>query len=206
MGNRFGRWGISPVNTVIIAANVVVFIFMVLTGDPQSTVYMYEHGANFWPDVFEGHEYYRLITCAFIHFDITHIFNNMLVLAFIGDNLERALGSVKYLILYFVSAIGASLISDAAAMMRESYNISGGASGAVFGVVGALFVIVILNHGRLDDISSRQLGLFAILSVYHGVTSAGIDNAAHVGGLAVGAVLALLLYRRKRSNDTYFRR
>ena len=76
--------------------------------------------------------------------------------------------------------------------------ISAGASGAIFGVVGALVVILVRNHGRLEDLSSRQLLLFALFSVYHGIASAGIDNAAHMGGFAIGALLAFLTYRPRR--------
>ena len=188
----------APVNTGLIIINVLIFLYMLIFGNINDTQYMYAHGANFWPDVFYNHEYYRLLSCAFIHFSIQHIFNNMLVLAFVGDNLERALGKAKYLILYLAAAVCASLASDAWFMFKGSYGISGGASGAVFGVVGALLIIVIRNRGRLEDLSSRQLMLFAGFSIFHGVTSAGIDNMAHVGGFLAGALLGLLFYRKKR--------
>ena len=70
--------------------------------------------------------------------------------------------------------------------------------GLFFGVVGALLVIVIRNRGQLEDLNSRQLMLFAGFSIYHGVTSAGIDNMAHISGFVIGALLGGLLYRRKR--------
>jgi rhomboid protease GluP len=183
---------------VIIIINVIVFIWLSLKGDTTNAGFMYQNGANFWPDVFYGHEYYRLLTCAFMHFGLEHLFNNMIVLAYIGDNLERALGSVKYAILYLIVAAGSSLTSAVWSMIQDEYAVSAGASGAVFGVVGALFVIVVINKGRLEDLSSRRLGLFAIFSVYYGVTSAGIDNAAHIGGFIIGACIARLLYRRRR--------
>ena len=122
----------------------------------------------------------------------------MLVLAFIGDNLERALGKVKYLVLYLAAGIGSSAVSAVWSMFKDEYSVSGGASGAIFGVVGALLVIVIKNRGQLEDLSSRQLMFFAGFSIYHGVTSAGIDNMAHISGFLIGALLGGLLYRRKR--------
>lgn len=195
---RPGRWQMSPVNTIIIGINIVVFLWLRFLGDTTSALFMYEHGASFWPDIFYNHEYYRLLTCAFIHFDFSHLFNNMLVLAYIGDNLERALGTVKYTILYLAAVLGSSFISAGWNMIHDDLIISGGASGAVFGVVGALLIIVIRNKGRLEDLSSRQLALFAVFSIYHGITSAGIDNAAHIGGFVIGAVLAGVLYRRRR--------
>jgi len=194
---RNGLWQMSPVNTVIIIVNVVVFAVLTFLGNTTDVQFMYEHGANFWPAVIEKHEYYRLLTCTFIHFGISHLFNNMLVLAYIGDNLERALGKVKYLIVYLAAGIGSSAVSAVWSMFKDEYSVSGGASGAIFGVVGALLVIVIKNRGQLEDLSSRQLMLFAVFSIYHGVTSAGIDNMAHISGFIIGALLGGLLYRRK---------
>ena len=195
---RNGLWQMSPVNTIIIVINVVVFAVLTFLGDTTDVPFMYDHGANFWPSVIEEHEYYRLLTCTFIHFGISHLFNNMLVLAYIGDNLERALGKVKYLVLYLAAGIGSSAVSAVWNMFKDEYSVSGGASGAIFGVVGALLVIVIKNRGQLEDLSSRQLMFFAGFSIYHGVTSAGIDNMAHISGFLIGALLGGLLYRRKR--------
>lgn len=198
-GYRSNRiWQMSPVNTLIIIVNVLVFAALSFMGDTTDVQFMYEHGASFWPAVIEEHQYYRLLTCTFIHFGISHLFNNMLVLAYIGDNLERALGKIKYLIIYLVAGVGSSAVSAVWSMLKDEYSVSGGASGAIFGVVGALLVIVIKNRGRLEDLNSRQLMLFAGFSIYHGVTSAGIDNMAHVSGFVIGALLGGLLYRRKR--------
>ena len=198
-GNRRnGLWQMSPVNTIIIVINVVVFAVVTFLGDTTDVQFMYHHGAHSWPSVIEEHEYYRLLTCTFIHFGISHLFNNMLVLAYIGDNLERALGKVKYLVLYLAAGIGSSAVSAVWSMFKDEYSVSGGASGAIFGVVGALLVIVIKNRGQLEDLSSRQLMFFAGFSIYHGVTSAGIDNMAHISGFLIGALLGGLLYRRKR--------
>ena len=198
-GNRRnGLWQMSPVNTIIIVINVVVFAVLTFLGDTTDVQFMHHHGANFWPSVIDEHEYYRLLTCTFIHFGISHLFNNMLVLAYIGDNLERALGKVKYLVLYLAAGIGSSAVSAVWSMFKDEYSVSGGASGAIFGVVGALLVIVIKNRGQLEDLSSRQLMFFAGFSIYHGVTSAGIDNMAHISGFLIGALLGGLLYRRKR--------
>ncbi len=198
-GNRRNElWQMSPVNTIIIVINVVVFAVLTFLGDTTDVQFMHHHGANFWPSVIEEHEYYRLLTCTFIHFGISHLFNNMLVLAYIGDNLERALGKVKYLVLYLAAGVGSSAVSAVWSMFKDEYSVSGGASGAIFGVVGALLVIVIKNRGQLEDLSSRQLMFFAGFSIYHGVTSAGIDNMAHISGFLIGALLGGLLYRRKR--------
>lgn len=200
MSYRYGSQGIrsriSPVNTVIILINIAVYIWLSRIGDPSDAEFMYNHGAAFWPDIVYEHQYYRLLTSAFIHFSVSHIFNNMLVLAFIGDNMERALGSVKYAIFYLLAALGSGVVSTVWDMQTQAYSVSGGASGAIFGVVGGMLVILIENRGRLEDLSAAQIALFAVMSVYAGITSVGVDNAAHIGGFFVGAIMALILYRK----------
>ncbi len=197
--NAVETYRLTPVNTVLLAVNVVVFLVLSVLGDTSNTLFMYKHGASFWVAIFEEHEYYRLLTCTFIHFSLRHLFNNMLVLWGIGDHLERALGKIKYALFYLVTAVGSSFVSALWHKYRGEYVVSGGASGAVFGVVGALLVIVLMNRGRLEDLSSRRLMLFLALSIYHGVTSAGIDNASHIGGFVIGALLGLILYRRRQT-------
>ena len=194
----FSRSLVTPVNTAIIVANILVFLWMMATGDVSSTSYMHEHGADFWPDVVFRHEYYRLLTSAFIHFSLSHIFNNMLVLAFIGDNLERALGSLRYAIFYFIAVLGSGISSVAWNMYNGSMSISGGASGAVSAVVGGILIVLIMNKGRFEDLSASRVALFAAASVYYGMSTAGIDNAAHIGGFITGALLAVIMYKPRR--------
>ena len=116
---RNALWQMSPVNTLIIVINVLVFAGLSFLGDTTDVRFMYNHGASFWPAIIEEHEYYRLLTCTFIHFGISHLFNNMLVLAYIGDNLERALGKFKYLIVYLTAGVGSSAVSAVWSMGRR---------------------------------------------------------------------------------------
>lgn len=187
---------ISPVNTLMIAVNVIVFFLTVR--NMYSNRYLVEHGALYWPYVIGEGEYYRLFTYMFLHSGYSHIVNNMLVLLFIGDNLERAAGKIRYLIIYLGSGVMAGVVSMLWNIYLQQPVVCIGASGAIFGVVGAVALIVIVNKGRLEDISARQIVLFVILSLYGGLTSQGVDNAAHIGGLVTGAVLAAVLYRRKK--------
>ncbi|HIU66102.1 MAG TPA: rhomboid family intramembrane serine protease [Candidatus Caccomorpha excrementavium] len=186
----------SPVNTLMIAINVIVFFLTVR--HTYSNRYLVEHGALYWPYVIGEGEYYRLFTYMFLHSGYSHIVNNMLVLLFIGDNLERAAGKIRYLIIYLGSGIMAGVVSMLWNIYQQEQVVCVGASGAIFGVVGAVAFIVIINKGRLEDISGRQIILFVILSLYGGLTSQGVDNAAHIGGLVTGAILAAVLYRRKK--------
>ena len=163
---------------------------------------MYTKGAMLAPAVLEGKEYYRLVTAMFMHFGIGHLINNMLVLFVMGEPLEQALGHFRYLILYFASGIGANWIS----MMRkgaDSMVISAGASGAIFGVIGGLLSLAALNKGRLGNLSTRQLMIMVLFSLYFGFTSTGVDNTAHVSGLILGAILGILLHKRSKGYQTW---
>ena len=76
--------------------------------------------------------------------------------------------------------------------------VSAGASGAVFGLMGALLCVVLKNHGRVGRLTNRGLLFMVALSLYFGLTSSGVDNAAHIGGLVCGFITAAVLYRRPR--------
>ena len=121
--------------------------------------------------------------------------NNMLVLFVIGDNLERALGHVKYLIFYLICGIGSNWVSMMA-HTADTMTVSAGASGAIFGVVGGLLYVVTANRGQLEDLNTRQLVIMIFFSLYLGYTSTGVDNIAHLSGLVIGFVLAIILYHR----------
>ena len=200
----YGR-NTAYVNTAIIIINVLCFLYLELQGSTENAGFMLAHGAMFAPLVVDHGQYYRLVTSVFMHFGVSHLLNNMLVLFVLGDNLERALGHVKYLIFYIVSGIAANIISIAVHISSAYAAVSAGASGAIFGVVGGLVYVVAANHGQLDGLTNRQLGFIIILSLYHGFTASGVDNWAHIGGLFSGFILSIFLYRRKhtaRISDT----
>ena len=186
------------VNIALIAVNVLIFLYFELIGDTEDTMFMIMHGAVYEPLVVLRGEYYRLFTSMFLHFGASHLVNNMLVLFVLGERMEQVLGHVKYLIFYLLCGVGANLVSMTVNLMMGSLSVGAGASGAIFGVVGGLVYAVGVNRGRLEDLTSRQLGVMILLTLYHGFTSMNIDNAAHIGGLAAGILLGILLYRKPR--------
>ena len=187
----------QPVNLFLVAVNILVFIVLSIIGDTQDAWFMAAHGACYTPFVLEYGEYYCLFTCMFLHFGIEHLFYNMLLLIFVGDTLEKTAGKVRYLLIYLIGGLAGNILSVWAGMDRAEYAVSAGASGAIFAVIGALIWIVLRNKGKLEGYSSQRLILMAGLSVVNGLTETGIDNWAHIGGLAGGFLLAVLLYRKK---------
>ncbi|RHV65699.1 rhomboid family intramembrane serine protease [Clostridium sp. OM02-18AC] len=186
------------VNGMLIILNITYFLYLELAGSSEDAYFMLQHGAMYGPCVLEDHEYYRLLTSMFMHFGINHIVNNMLVLFVLGDNLERALGKVKYLLFYLLCGVGANVVSMLFELPVGDWAVGAGASGAIFGVVGGLIYVVAVNKGCLEDLNSRQLVVMAAFSLYLGFTSTGVDNAAHVGGLVIGIILAALFYRKPK--------
>ena len=183
-----------PVNTGLIILNLLVFLGVEGTGSALDTNHMLRWGAMYAPDIFQQGEYYRLITSMFLHFGIYHIANNMLVLFVLGQRLEPVVGKIKFILIYLLGGLGGNIFSFIMEMKSADYAVSAGASGAVFAVMGAMLYVVIRNHGRIQDISVRQMMIMAGFSLYFGFTSTGVDNAAHIGGMVCGFILAAVLY------------
>lgn len=189
-------WGIMLVN-------VVYFLFLDLTGSSEDSMYMLAHGAMYVPFVLGG-EYFRLLTSMFMHFGISHLVNNMLILFVLGNYMEKAMGRIRYLLFYLCCGIGANLAELGwyfLLLQKNGYSqdvVSAGASGAIFGVAGGLLYIVIANRGRLEDLTSRRMAAMIILSLYLGFRSVETDNLAHIAGVVVGFVLSVFFYRKPR--------
>lgn len=190
--------------TGLIVINVLVFFLLSLRGDTESGYFMLQYGAMYEPLVTDGHEYYRLITSLFLHFGIQHLLNNMVMLGALGYQLENEVGRVKFLLIYFISGIGGNLCSLYWNVSHGEQVISAGASGAIFGLMGALLYIVAVNRGRLGRLSGRGMLIMVALSLYFGLTSSGVDNSAHIGGLICGILITVLLYRRKRMDHSQY--
>lgn len=182
----------------LIVINIAVFFILTMFGDTEDAVFMLQHGAMYEPNIIEGHEYYRIFTCLFLHFGITHLLNNMVLLGALGWNLELEIGKVRFVIIYFASGIIGNIVSLFYDLTLEQPAVSAGASGAIFGLMGALLYVVIANRGRLGRLSGRGMLVMVALSLYFGLTSTGVDNLAHIGGVVSGFLMAVLLYRRKQ--------
>lgn len=187
----------------ILFINVVIFIIMDWSYDWSVYNSFVEQGGISYDTIVNNHQYYRFLTHMFIHADVDHLFGNMIVLFFIGTQVEKRLGKFRYTILYFVGGIVAAITSLGYNRLRDGSTLSIGASGAIFALVGALVAIVIFNRSEFAEIGIHRLLFFVALTIFNGINTQGIDNAAHVGGLLTGFVLGQVLYlgiknRRKK--------
>ena len=101
----------APCTVVLVAVNVIVFLFLSFQGMTEDAGFMLEHGAMYASDIIYGGRYYELFTCMFLHFGFEHLMNNMLALATMGWQLEAEIGKVKFLLIYFLSGLGGNLLS-----------------------------------------------------------------------------------------------
>ena len=179
----------------LIIINVLVFLILEFIGDTESAGFMKECGAIHVPYILSGMEYWRLFTATFMHFGLQHLLNNMLLLGAAGKVLERALGKFKFLILYLIAGIGGSALSFGQMLSSGDYKVAAGASGAIFGIIGALVWIVIVHKGRYETLTGRGLVVMIGLCLYYGVATGGVDNWGHIGGLLTGFLLSIIFYR-----------
>ena len=145
--------------------------------------------------VIEGRQYWRLVTSVFLHAGLPHLGSNLLLQILMGNAVERNIGSLRYVILYLLSGIGGNIVSVAYDHACGVNTYSVGASGAVFGVMGALIILIIKGRKKLRSGSSLLMrAMFAVFyAVYSGFKNPYTDNAAHIGGLVTGLLLGALL-------------
>ncbi len=186
----------QPMKFILMGVNVFVFLFIFFRFGTVDANFYAAYG-GLYPPLVDAGEWWRLITCTFLHANSYHLFNNMVMLFATSFYVEKALKTPKFTLLYFGSALGASLSSYLYGRNLPGF-VSIGASGAVFGLVGALLFIVLRHKGRYERLSMRGMIFMLALSIYYGFASNGTDNAAHIGGAIAGFLLAALLYRPAR--------
>lgn len=182
---------LTPVNMGLIAVNIICFGAYLVFGDE-----LLEKGVSIWSDIMINGQYYRLFTCMFLHFDWEHLFSNMLVLFLTGSFAERYLGSGRYLLVYLGSGLIGNMISFYFEIGSTELIWSAGASGAIYGVLGMLAVILIRTKGKLQGIEGPGLMILIAGSIFHSYQAAGVDNWSHLGGLAAGILFGLLMRKK----------
>lgn len=184
----------SRATALIVAVNVAMFALLLVTGGADDSINLYRWGAKFGPAIQAG-DWYRLISPVFLHAGLFHIAANTFALVLFGPRLEQEFGTIAFFATYIVSGV-----CGVAASYLVSPVLSVGASGAVFGMVGAYGIYLVRNRREFGDQVNRViLNLILILgiNIVFGLVWPGIDQGAHIGGLIAGAAMAFVVSPRK---------
>lgn len=185
-----------PVTRFLIAINVLVFVAMLMSGagfwhSPNDVQLLW--GANFAPATQDG-QWWRLFTALFLHFGVMHLLMNMWALWDCGQYVERMYGRGRFFAIYVLSGLMGNLFS---LVMQGNNAVSGGASGAVFSLYGALLTFLWRERNQMDAGEFRWLYwgaiLFSAATIIMGLLISGIDNYAHIGGFLTGIFLSLVI-------------
>ncbi|WP_370500122.1 rhomboid family intramembrane serine protease [Mycolicibacterium sp. jd] len=191
VGARPARSTTPVVTYALIALNLLMFALQMASPD-------LDRALGLWPPAAADGELYRLLTSAFLHFGVTHIAFNMLALYFVGAPLEFALGRLRFVVLYLFSALGGSVL-----VYLLTFNaLTAGASGAVFGLFGATFVVgkrLNMDVRSVVMIIGLNLAFTFLIPLF---TSQNISWQGHIGGLVTGAVVAAaFVYAPRRQRN-----
>ena len=197
------------VTQAIFGINVAVFVAMMLAGvamlDNPAWQDLVHWGANFGPLTISG-QWWRLLTCVFLHAGLLHIGFNMWCLWDLGRLAESVYGHWTFALVYLICGLGASLTS----LIWNPVVLSVGASGAIFGIAGALVASFYLGEFSLPRAALsgtlHSVVVFVGYNLFFGAVMAGTDNAAHVGGLLMGLLLGALIAKVAPGHDDFLRR
>jgi rhomboid protease GluP len=193
------------VTSIIVGMNVAVFVAMVLSGvslvEP-TIAQLLKWGANYGPLTLHGQPW-RLLTANYVHIGIIHIALNMWCLWNLGFLAERIFGGWTYFLIYTICGIAGSLASTLVSIWLHPNVVGAGASGAIFGLAGALIAALYLGKLPIPKEALRgtmkSLLTFAAYNLFFGGVVRGIDNSAHIGGLVAGLVVGAGLARHLMS-------
>ncbi|HEV8581040.1 MAG TPA: rhomboid family intramembrane serine protease [Thermoanaerobaculia bacterium] len=191
----------TPVTTLLLVSIWALFVVETFQGGSTSERTLVELGANV-PQLVLAGQYWRLVASMFLHIGLVHLLVNSWALYQLGSLFEILLGSFSLVVVYFLSGIAGSVAS----VLFIRADLSAGASGAIFGVMGALISFLLKRREMLTPQARSllmQLLLWAGINVFLGFSIPGIDNAAHLGGAAAGFVLGLGVRPRFRPAAEY---
>lgn len=183
-----------PITTILLAANVIMFMVLLFNGGSQNPFTLLKFGALANISPFKD-EIWRLFASMFLHSGFSHLFFNCFALLVFAPPLERLLGSIKYAFLYIASGFIGNLITQGYYNNLSSPTFSVGASGAIYGVYGAFLYIALFQRNKMDEASRKVLYTILGFGIIFSFGVAGINLIAHFGGLIAGFFVYGLLIR-----------
>jgi len=176
----------TPVTTAFMGVNIAVFLWMLVQdggGGGSRITQAHADLGLYAPFLKFNDEWYRLITAGFVHFGLIHLAFNMFALYQLGQIVERSMPRTQFVLLYFASLLGGSL--GALVVEGSDTTLTAGASGAVFGLLGAAAIGL---HRRGINIFSTGIGTALLLNLFITFSISGISIGGHLGGLAAGGI------------------
>lgn len=188
------------VTVLLVVINVLTFFRMEMNGSSQDVYYMISAGAMYGPAFLDAHEYYRIFTHFFLHSGFEHLASNMVCLAIFGYALEKQIGRGWFCFIYMFSGVFAGLVSVFYNFSAYYERVSCGASGAIYGLLGALLVVLIINRRNNLQKEAFRFLLYVVLILLQnsGLHSSGIDTTAHMGGFLGGFLVCVIMCIRKK--------
>ncbi|MDO4977291.1 MAG: rhomboid family intramembrane serine protease [Eubacteriales bacterium] len=188
----------TPMNTSILLANLVVFILLSICGDTTNATFIADHGGLMYDLIRESHQYYLFLSSMFIHFGLRHLIENMIMLIVVGSILENHVGRYRYLIIYLFSGFTSGIASYFFNLAYEPNTVTAGASGAIFGVTGSLLVLILSDLFRKekhygDTVTIKGMLFVILVAVGSGFMIPNVDNVGHIGGLIGGMLITAFL-------------
>lgn len=182
-----------------VSVTIIIINLFMCFGCILNPVFFYGKGCISLAYIGEG-EWYRLVTAIFLHGSIDHYFSNMLLLYFLGDMLEKKVGYLRFSLTYLISGVLGNVLSCLHEYITGSYYISYGASGAVYGIIGMLFYMVLRKNEKIK-ISVPAMIFMVAYCIYSSFVGESINVVAHLGGLLSGMLLMFVFGLRRKSNE-----
>src|SRR5699024_2809196 len=191
--NVFSRG--KPIFTYgLLILNMLMFLLLERHGGSMNTETLIDFGAKYNPSIIDG-QWWRIFSAMFLHIGFLHLFMNMLALYYLGTAVEKIYGSARFLVIYVLAGIGGGLASFA-----FTTNISAGASGALFGLFGALLFFGVIYKKLFFQTMGRGLLVIIGINIVLGFSVQQIDMGAHLGGLVTGFVASALVHLPKKKH------
>ncbi|MGR9049367.1 rhomboid family intramembrane serine protease [Halobacillus faecis] len=178
----------------LLAINVLIFLYIEWVGDSTSVETLIQYGAKFNPAIMDG-EWWRLATSMFLHIGVLHLFMNMFALYYLGTAVEKLYGTWRFTWSYLLSG----LFGGVASFMLNPH-VAAGASGAIFGLFGALLFFGVQHKQLFFRTMGWNLIFIVIINISFGLLVPQIDNGAHIGGMIGGFIATAVVRLPKQMN------
>jgi rhomboid protease GluP len=192
----------TPATYILLIINILIWLALEALGSSSNPETLRDFGALTYIDIRSG-QYWRYVSAMFLHIGIMHLLVNSISLFILGSLIEKTFGSYKFIAIYIASGIGGSALSYS---MISPWTIGAGASGAIFGCLGALGVFFLINKTSLGRSGKENLNAVLIMSLINfgfGIFIPSIDNWAHLGGFISGAIMSSGISPKIRFSNYY---